>query len=87
MCRPLPADEYTVFIRPTDLQLAVYREALGNSAIKTMLEGFDVKTGISLLQTLLKLATSPGLLLKQIKVRRLPCFANSSVVRLTRVLS
>jgi hypothetical protein len=35
-----------------------------------MLEGFDVKTGISLLQTLLKLATSPGLLLKQIKVRR-----------------
>lgn len=35
-----------------------------------MLEGFDVKTGISLLQTLLKLATSPGLLLKQIKVLR-----------------
>ncbi|KWU43883.1 hypothetical protein RHOSPDRAFT_18878 [Rhodotorula sp. JG-1b] len=75
----LPAKyEYTVFIRPTDLQRAVYREALGNSAIKTMLEGFDVKTGISLLQTLLKLATSPGLLLKQIKVRRLPCFANSN---------
>lgn len=46
----------------------MYREALGDSAIKTMLEGFDVKTGFSLLQTLLKLATSPGLLLKQIKV-------------------
>ncbi|GAA5872054.1 hypothetical protein JCM3774_006594 [Rhodotorula dairenensis] len=62
-----PKYEYTVFVRPTELQLSVYREALGGSVIKTMLEGFDVKTGLSVLQTLLKLATSPGLLLKQIE--------------------
>ncbi|GAA5989028.1 hypothetical protein JCM10908_006278 [Rhodotorula pacifica] len=64
----LPAKyEYTVFIRPTALQLEVYRQALGNSAVKQMLEGSDMRNGISLLQTLLKIATSPGLLLKQIQ--------------------
>lgn len=60
--------EYTVFVRSTRLQLAVYHLALSNSAVKSVIEGRDIKSGLALLQHLLKLATSPGLLLQHIKV-------------------
>ncbi|POY76237.1 DNA repair and recombination protein RAD54 [Rhodotorula taiwanensis] len=62
-----PKHEYTVFVRPTVLQIDVYRTALSTSAIRTVLEGRDMKHGLALLQNLLKLATSPGLLWQQIK--------------------
>ncbi|BGP42766.1 helicase [Rhodotorula kratochvilovae] len=62
-----PKLEFTVFIRPTKLQLDLYREVLSSSLVRSMLEGLDRKQGLPLLQSVLKLSTSPGLVMKHIK--------------------
>ncbi|GAA6050956.1 hypothetical protein JCM3770_005342 [Rhodotorula araucariae] len=62
-----PKLEFTVFIRPTPLQLDLYREVLSSSLVRSILEGLDRKQGLPLLQSVLKLSTSPGLVMKHIK--------------------
>ncbi|GJN93684.1 hypothetical protein Rhopal_006741-T1 [Rhodotorula paludigena] len=66
-----PKFEYTVFIRPSKLQLEVYREMLSSSLVRAVLEGVDRKQGFPLLHSALKLSMSPGLLIKQIKEKGL----------------
>ncbi|GAA6045127.1 hypothetical protein NBRC10513_007525 [Rhodotorula toruloides] len=66
-----PKLEYTVFIRPTKLQLDLYAQVLSSSAVRSMLEGYEVAAGLALLQTVVKLANSPGLLFKHIEAKGL----------------
>ncbi|GAA5847167.1 hypothetical protein JCM9279_006118 [Rhodotorula babjevae] len=66
-----PKFEFTVFIRPTQLQLSLYREVLSSSRIRSLLKGENGQQGLALLQSILKLSTSPGLLLKHIKEKGL----------------
>ncbi|BGO94509.1 hypothetical protein NBRC10512_000312 [Rhodotorula toruloides] len=66
-----PKLEYTVFIRPTKLQVDLYAQVLSSSAVRSMLEGYEVAAGLALLQTVGKLANSPGLLFKHIEAKGL----------------
>ncbi|GAA5928218.1 hypothetical protein JCM3775_000545 [Rhodotorula graminis] len=66
-----PKFEFTVFIRPTEIQLRLYREVLSSSRIKSLLKGENGQQGLALLQSILKLSTSPGLLMKHIKEKGL----------------
>ncbi|GAA5895948.1 hypothetical protein JCM8208_005131 [Rhodotorula glutinis] len=66
-----PKFKFTVFIRPTEVQLNLYRKVLSSSRIKSLLKGENGQQGLALLQSILKLSTSPGLLIKHIKEKGL----------------
>ncbi|GAA5887053.1 hypothetical protein JCM5296_001580 [Sporobolomyces johnsonii] len=57
--------EYTVFIVPTKLEIALYAEVLSGSAVHSLLNGTGGKDQLSLLMLLRKCSNSPGLLMEQ----------------------
>lgn len=62
---PFPAVDYSVFIVPTKLEVALYRNVLSGSTVRALLEGHGKKEQLSLLTTLRKLVNTPGLLLQE----------------------
>lgn len=58
--------EFTIFIIPTNLQIALYKKILEGAAVRAVLSGVGAQQ-LSLLMILRSLSNTPGLLLKQIQ--------------------
>ncbi|GAA5889055.1 hypothetical protein JCM6882_009730 [Rhodosporidiobolus microsporus] len=59
-----PKLEYSVFILPTALEIALYRQVLSGSSVAALLEGHGRQDQLSLLTSLRKLANTPGLIMQ-----------------------
>ncbi|GAA5945928.1 hypothetical protein JCM10213_006186 [Rhodosporidiobolus nylandii] len=65
-----PKLEYTVFILPTAIEIALYQQVLSGSTVRALLEGRDRQEQLSLLNNLRKLANTPGLLMQQAQTEK-----------------
>ncbi|GAA5865026.1 hypothetical protein JCM8547_007686 [Rhodosporidiobolus lusitaniae] len=62
-----PKVDYNLFIVPTSLEIMLYRKVLGGSVVRGILEGQARQGQLSVLDSLRKLANTPGLLMKEAK--------------------
>ncbi|ORY77597.1 SNF2 family N-terminal domain-domain-containing protein [Leucosporidium creatinivorum] len=79
-----PKLEYTVFIMPTQIQLAIYAKIIEGNAVRDVLNGAGGGNAqqLSVLNVLKKLCNTPGLLMQQLKEGKGLDILRGSVVKL-----